>query len=319
MNNKVNYTFVGFLVIVGFSLIFSFSYWMMKPKDNDEMKNYHILFDESILGLNVDSAVKYRGIDVGKVVKIRINPKNIEQVEVLISILDTTPIKENTIAKLTSQGITGLSYINLNLGDNNAPDLKAKAGEQYPVIKTSPSLMENIENSLGTVSNKFSKVLSKTEQLLNNENQQQISLILNRTASFLNKVEKTFDDKSLAHIHNILKNTDNVTNKVNTLLPKIDNLVDNSIVFEKELGEDIDSIAKSYLAVRGTMKEIEIAINNDEFNFKEMTKDTIPTLNNTLLQMESLMLKVEEVLQSYERSPSDILFKAEEIKKGPGE
>jgi len=293
MNNKVNYTFVGFIVIVGFALLFSFAYWMLKPKNSDNMKNYRILFDESILGLHLDSAVKYRGIDVGKVSKIRINPTNSEQVDVLISILKTTPIKENTIAKLTSQGITGLSYINLNLGDNNAPYLKPKKGEKYAVIKTIPSLMENIESSIGTVSNKLSKVLSKTEQLLNKKN--------------------------IEHINNILTNLDSISYKVDVLVPKINNLVDNSVVFEKEFLINLNSISKSYLAVRSTMKELKTALNNDEFNFKEMTKDTIPTLNNSLIEMESLMIKIESLIESYDRSPSDILFKTEEIKKGPGE
>ncbi|WP_228135595.1 MlaD family protein [Halarcobacter anaerophilus] len=213
MNNKVNYTLVGFLVITGFTLIFAFSYWLLKPKQEDETKKYLIRFDESVLGLNIDSAVKYRGIDVGKVSNIRINPKNTEQVEVLITILKTTPIKEETVAKLTSQGITGLSYINLNLGDNNAPFLKTKKGEEYPVIKTVPSLFENLEKSMGTVSDKVSKVLSKTEHLLNYKNQEQISLLLEKTAIFMTKMEQLLDDKSIKHFHNILKNVDNITKK----------------------------------------------------------------------------------------------------------
>ena len=99
MNNRVNYTLVGFLVIIGFFLMLTFSYWLLKPEQENETKKYLIRFDESVLGLNVDSVVKYRGIDVGKVTSIKINPKNTEQVEVLITILKTTPIKEKTVAK----------------------------------------------------------------------------------------------------------------------------------------------------------------------------------------------------------------------------
>ncbi len=87
MNNRVNYTFVGLLVIIGFTMIMIFSYWLLKPEQEKETKKYLIRFDESVLGLNVDSVVKYRGIDVGKVSSIKISPKNTEQVEVLITIL----------------------------------------------------------------------------------------------------------------------------------------------------------------------------------------------------------------------------------------
>ena len=319
MNNRVNYALVGFIVLICFTLLLSFSYWLLKPEQADETKKYLIRFDESVLGLNIDSAVKYRGIDVGKVTNIRINPKNSEQVEVLITILKTTPIKEKTVAKLTSQGITGLSYINLNLGDNNAPFLKTQEGEEYPIIKTIPSLLENIEKSMGTVSDKVSKVLSKIEYLLKDENQQYVSLLLEKTATFMTKMEQLLDEKSIVHFHNILENTDNITKKTAPLIPKIDNLITDTREFEHNVIKDIDSITKSFLALRITMNEIQKAVANGDFNFKEITKDTIPTLNNTLIQMENLMIKLEESIKNHNRSPADIIFKTEEIKKGPGE
>lgn len=319
MNNRVNYPLVGFLVLICFTLLLSFSYWLLKPEQADETKKYLIRFDESVLGLNIDSTVKYRGIDVGKVTNIRINPKNSEQVEVLITILKTTPIKEKTVAKLTSQGITGLSYINLNLGDNNAPFLKTQEGEEYPIIKTIPSLLENIEKSMGTVSDKVSKVLSKAEQLLKDENQQNVSLLLEKIAIFMIKMEQLLDEKSIIHFHNILENTDNITKKTDKLIPRIDQLVTDTSDFETSLLQDVNSITKSFLALRTAMNEIQKAVANGDFNFKEITKDTIPTLNNTLIQMENLMIKLEESLKNFNRSPADIIFKTEEIKKGPGE
>jgi phospholipid/cholesterol/gamma-HCH transport system substrate-binding protein len=319
MNNKVNYTFVGFLVIIGFTLIFSFSYWLLKPAKEDTTQQYLIRFNESVLGLNIDSVVKYRGIDVGKVSDIRINPKNTEQVEVLITILKTTPVKEQTVAKLTSQGITGLSYINLDLGDNNAPFLKTKDGEEYPIIKTTPSLFKNIENSMGSVSEKVVNVLNKGEDLLNDENQKQIAILLSKSASFMAKLEQLLDEKSINHFHSILENADNITQKTDNLIPRIDQLVSDTGAFETSFLQDLDSITQSFLALRATMNELQKAIVNGDFNFKEITKDTIPNLNNTLIQLESLMIKLEESLKNYNRSPADIIFKTEEIKKGPGE
>ena len=70
-----------------------FTYWLMKPASEDEVTNYNIYFDESVLGLNLDAPVKYRGITVGKVTKLNINENNTEQVRVQITILKSTPIK----------------------------------------------------------------------------------------------------------------------------------------------------------------------------------------------------------------------------------
>jgi len=319
MNNKVNYTLVGFLVILGFGMLFGFSYWLLKPSSDKETKDYIIYFDESVLGLNINAPVKYRGISVGKVVKIRINPKNSEQVEVLARILKSTPIKSDTVAKLTAQGITGLSYINLSLGKNSAPPLRIKDGDECPIIKSVPSFFENFENSLGTVSSKLSKTLSGTEKLLNDENQKKFSLILSKTALVMDKLDRLMDDKTIEHIHNSAKNLQSITHKTDALIPNVDTLVNRSLKFEDTISNSFDSIMSSYKGIDKTMKEFKKVVTSGQFNFKDMSADLIPTINNTLLQFQDLIVHTNSVINEYENSPRDILFKHQEIKKGPGE
>jgi len=319
MNNKVNYTVIGFLVLIGFILIFGFTYWLLKPAQEIEMKKYRILFNESVLGLNMDSSVEYRGINVGKVISLEINPKNTEQVEVLVSILKSTPVKSSTVAKLTSQGITGLSYINLSMGDNHAPPLELKEGQEYPIIKTIPSFFENFEQSLGSVSTKLSKTLTKTEQLLNNENQKQVTILLTKTASLMDKMDRLLDDKTIINLQNTVKNINNTTKKIDALVPNIDGLITQSKDWEDSISTSMSSIMDSYLDISVSMLELKRAIANGEFNVKNIASDIVPTMDNTLLEMQNLMIRAENFMQQYERSPSDILFKQEEIKKGPGE
>jgi len=319
LNNRVNYTVVGFLVLFGLTMMLAFTYWLLKPSAEHETTKYYIHFDESVLGLNIDSPVKYRGITVGKVTELKINPKNTAQVEVLITILKSTPIKSDTVAKLTSQGITGLSYINLSLGDNGAPPLLAKDGERYPIIKTEPSFFERFEKSLGTVSTKLSKTLSGTEKLLNDKNQKQIALILKRSAGFMDKMERLLDDETISHFQSSMKNLDSATKKFDNMMPKVDNFIDKSVAWEDKISNSFASIMNSYLGIRSAMDEIKRAVASGEFNFKEISGDVVPTLNNTMIEMQQLMIRMENVINRYERSPSDILYKQERIKKGPGE
>lgn len=319
MNNKVNYTIVGLLVLIGFVFIALFSYWMLKPSSETETKTYNIYFEESVLGLNMNAPVKYRGIRVGKVSNLRINPNNTQEVEVQVSILKTTPIKVDTVAKLTPQGITGLSYINLIMGSNDSPPLKAKKGEKYPSIKTTPSLLKNIEASFGDVSANLSKTLSETRKLLSQQNQEQIALLLQRTASFMDKVEKLLDDKTIDHIHSTVKNLDSVSAKVDKLVPKVDAFVQNSVKWEDKTTDALSSIKTSYLSIRAAMDEVKKAMAKGDFNVKGIADDVVPNLNGTMDQLQQLMIKLEDMLNKYDRSPRDILFKEEEVKKGPGE
>lgn len=319
MNNKVNYTLVGFLVFFGLILMLGFTYWLLKPSDEAQMKKYNVHFDESVLGLNIDAPVKYRGISVGKVIKLQINPDNSAQVVVLVEILKSTPIKSDTVARLTAQGITGLSYINISMGTNGGASLELKEGEQYPSIKTVPSFFENIETSIGSVSEQLSSTLTQTNKLLNDDNQKQVALLLQRTAMVMQKIETILDDKTISNLQSTVKNVDNLTNKVDNLMPDINAFIDKSVLWEDKIVNSFGSIQTSYVGIRGSMDEIKRAISSGEFNIKEIAGDVVPTMNNTLLEMQNLMIRVDSIMEQYERSPGDILFKQEELKKGPGE
>ncbi|MEN4054129.1 MULTISPECIES: MlaD family protein [Sulfurimonas] len=315
MNNKVNYALIGLSVLIGLGLMFGFAYWMLKPSTDEETQKYLIYFDESVLGLNLDAPVKYRGITVGKVIRLRISPKNTEQVEVTVDILKSTPIKENSVAKLTAQGITGLTYINLTQGKNDAPPLKAKEGQKYPVIKTTPSFFEHFERSLGDVSSQLSATLYKTQKLLNDENQKQVGLLLKRTASIMDKLDRLLDEKTITHFQSSMNNLDNITYKVDNLMPKIDTFVAKSIEWEDNINASFEAIKGTYFRMDNTMKNMAVSFSDSAITFEKMSH----TVNNTMLESQNVMIDVENTLQEFKRNPSDILYKKTEEKTAPGE
>lgn len=319
MNNRVNYTLIGFLVLIGFALMMLFSYWMLKPTAEENVKKYAIYFNESVLGLNLDAPVKYRGISVGKVTKMRINPNNSEQVEVIVTILKTTPIKVDTTAKLTAQGITGLSYINLSMGGHLSQVLKAKKGQKYPVIQSAPSFFENLETSLGSVSSHLTSTLGKTEELLGADNQEQMTRLLKRTANVMERMDKLLDDKTIAHLQSSAKHLDSFSKKLDSTMPDVDKFIAKSVEWENKISASFAAITHSYVGITASMTEIKRAVASGEFNFKEITSDIIPTMNEAILEMEGVMVEFQETLKQYNKSPSDILYKSQEIRKAPGE
>ena len=267
--------------MVGISLILGLSYWMLKPSVDSEIQEYNIYFEESVLGLNIDSPVKYRGISVGKVTQLQISPKNSEQVQVTVSILKTTPVKVDTLAKLTAQGITGLTYINLSKGGHISEDVKVVEGEKLPVIQTEASFFVNFEKSLGSVSTKLSSTLGRTEELLGDDNQKEIARILKRSASLMDKMDTLLNDETIVHLQSTIKNVDSFTAKLDNTMPNIDNFIDKSVVWEDKISKSLGSISVSYLAISSSMDEFEQAIANGDFNLKEISSDLIPTMNNS--------------------------------------
>jgi len=319
MNNRVNYSLVGFLVLFSIFMMLVFGYWLLKPSQEELMEKYNIYFSESVLGLNLDAPVKYRGISVGKVVGLKINPNNSEEVEVLVNIFQTTPIKSSTVAKLTSQGITGLSYINLTLGDKDAPPLMPKMGEEYAVIKTAPSLFIRLEQTINNVTEDFSDTLTKTQELLNDNNQKEIAALLKNSAEFMDRMNKTLDDETINNIHITMANLNSTTKQLDKLMPRIDKFITNTIEWEDKVSGAFKAIMGSYHGIKTTMDLFKESLARGDFNIKNIANTFVPTMNSTLRQTQELMIKLEEAINNYERSPGDMIFTQEKVKKGPGE
>lgn len=320
MNNQVNYTMVGFFVLLGMLLAGLFGYWLLKPSDETKVQRYIIYFDESVLGLNLDAPVKYKGLNVGKVIKLGINKSNTEQIEVLVEVQSATPIKTSTVAQLTSQGITGLSYVNLSFGeDENAQVLVAKNDERYPVIKTVPSLLIKLENTFSDISINIAKTLEKAQELLSSQNQKEFSKLLKNSTTLVDKMNKTLDEKTIKNIQTTFQNLDNSSKKLDEMMPKVLNLVEKTTLWEDSISTSFKSIMGSYLGIKNSMDIFKKSIESGSFDVKDMTSDVLPAMNNTFLEMQQLMIKIEQTLLKYEKSPADAIFTQEEIKKGPGE
>ncbi len=319
MNNRVNYSLIGFLMLFAIFLMLGFGYWLLKPSKDIEMRTYAIHFEESVLGLNLDAPVKFRGISVGKVTRLSINPSNSEEIVVLVNVLKSTPIKSSTMAQLTSQGITGLSYINLSFGDDSAAPLKRENGQEYPVIKTIPSLLIKLENTLGDITLNLSDTLQRLSGALRDENQKEITLLLKNSNIFISKLNKTLDDKTIDDFQETMKNLNSASKKLDDMFPRIEKFINGSSAWEESISKSFTSISNSYLGIKDSMDTFKGAVKSGDFNIKEITNDLLPTINNTLIEMQNLIIKMEETLDAHERSPADVLFMQEEIKKGPGE
>jgi len=315
MNNKVNYTLVGIIVLIGFALLSAFTYWMLKPSSDAETQKYLIYFDESVFGLNLDAPVKFRGITVGKVVDLRINKKNTQQVQVTVEILKSTPINESTVAKLTAQGITGLTYINLTQRRHDAPPLKKKKGEKYPVIKSVPSFFKNFEHTLGEMTAELTTTLKKAQKLLDEKNQKEMARLLTQSANVMEKIDTMLDEKTITHVQSTAKNIDSITHKIDKLVPNIDSFVDKTVEWEKGINKSFDSIKDTYLKMDDKMRDMANSFEDAKISFETLTRE----LENTLHESQYLMIDFQDSVESFEKSPSDIIYKKRALHKAPGE
>lgn len=120
MEPKVNYIVVGaFVLLLGFTVLGAI-FWLGKTDYRGIYDRYDVYTRESVAGLSVDSTVKYRGVDVGRVKEVVLNPENPEEVRITLNIVGGTPVKTDTQAVLVTQGLTGLVTLNLT-GNSGCP------------------------------------------------------------------------------------------------------------------------------------------------------------------------------------------------------
>ena len=122
--------------------------WLGKTDYRGIYDRYYVYTRESVAGLSVDSTVKYRGVDVGRVKEVILNPDNSEEVRVTLDIVGGTPVKTDTQAVLVTQGLTGLVTLNLTGGKQRPPPLTSVAGQVYPVIRAFPALFGRLDGTL---------------------------------------------------------------------------------------------------------------------------------------------------------------------------
>ena len=124
METDKHYFFEGLFIIVLAIAAAIFAVWLGSPGHRDDVV-YRIRFPDSVSGLAVGDPVKFRGIDVGTVKTMSIDPDNSRLVLVDVRLRKETPIKTDTRASLAMKGITGVVFIELNGGDPAAKSLLA--------------------------------------------------------------------------------------------------------------------------------------------------------------------------------------------------
>lgn len=178
MDREANYVAVGAFVLLILVLGAGFVLWYTDNADGKEEQRYEIYFEGSVSGLSEGGSVRYLGVAVGRVARIAIDPRNAHRVRVVADIQEDTPITEDTVARLTLQGVTGLLYINLEPRDRATQPLPPIKGLKYPVIPSAQSQFDVLIASLPDVIAKASETLNRINALLSDHNIATVSAAL---------------------------------------------------------------------------------------------------------------------------------------------
>ena len=308
METKVNYVAVGVFVLVLGAALVTGGLWLASGGAFQKQYDlYRAIEDESVAGLNLNAPVKYNGVDVGKVRDIRLDPANPDRVLLLFAIEHGTPIKEDTVAVLKTQGLTGIAYVELSGGGRDSPLLRSTAEGEYPVIRTKPSLAARLENVLTSVLAKLDSTSNNINALLSDENR----------AAFKNTLA---DLSAVAHTLAARKQT------LDAGIASAARTFDNGARVTAQLGPVIDQIGSSANAIEKMANEAERTsasagktVDAVGADVKRLTAQTLPEVERLLGEISVLAGSLRRLSEKIEGSPGGLLLGRRPIPPGPGE
>ena len=170
MEREANYTAVGAFVLLIATMAALFVYWYAGSGDARDYKRYEIYFEGSVSGLNRGSTVRYLGVEVGRVITIRIDKRASDRVQIIADIDSHTPISRETLASLAMQGVTGLLYIDLLANTAAKRSMKSVPSEMYPVIDSVQSNFDRLLASLPELVGRATEVIDRASRVLSDQN-----------------------------------------------------------------------------------------------------------------------------------------------------
>lgn len=171
METRASYVVVGAFVFAMLAAAMGFTIWLGRFEFDEAKQRYQINFTGAVTGLSVGSTVRYRGVPVGQVADISINPANIEQIRVLVDIDAEVPIKADAYAILESQGLTGIGYIQIRGGTQDAPTIEPRPGQEVPLLPSRDSVIQEVFQTAPEIATQLVVLINRANEILSPENQ----------------------------------------------------------------------------------------------------------------------------------------------------
>ncbi len=321
METRVSYILVGGFVLGLMAALFVATIWLAKIKLEGDRDVYVIRFSGSVTGLQVGSPVRYRGVPVGVVTGIRIDPQNVARVQVRVEVEEGTPIKTDTIASLELQGLTGAAYVQLSGGSETSALLAAAAAEQgvaVPVIPSRPSTIAEVVDAAPQILQRMLEVADRVPHLLNPENVRAISNTLSNVEAMSGELATAaagLDEAmaearvAMAEARSALATFDRLATELRPeltgavaqargTLATVDRTAD-------ALSGEVTGLLRSF---RQSSDQLAALLAENREPLRDFTGTGLYELTSTLAHLRNLTDQISRVVTRIENDPSNFLF-----------
>ena len=293
MEREANYTAVGAFVLLIVTMAGLFVYWYAGSADARDYKRYEIYFEGSVSGLNRGSTVRYLGVEVGRIVAIRIDKRAADRVQVIADIDSHTPISNDTLASLSIQGITGLLYIDLLAGADPKRRMDSVPSEEYPVID---SVRSNFDLFLASLPD----LVGRATLVLSDENIDSITKTLKSIEQTAGSLPQTMRDAG-----QVVAELKLAVTEVRAAATGARELIDTSGPNLTAASERLRAISENLAKTSANLDKL-MSDHRDDLGF--FLRDSLPEMERLLRDSRSAAQEFRELSRSLKADPSQLLY-----------
>jgi len=294
-----------FTILLGIALAVTFAWFR---GDSKSYSNYLVVSKFPVNGLNRQAAVRFRGVEVGKVEDISIDPQDAKVILIRVVVDDTVPITRGTYAQLGYQGLTGIAYVVLDDDGSNPAPL------QFPVggiarIEVRGNVFDDLAQSSKALLQQASDVLDRLNKIASDSNQTRIE---NTLANF---------EKASAQLEPALRAIPEVTERAKKFLGE-----DNQASLRRSLANieqatgSVGPVIEDSRKVLANMRQLSDKLEKLSTEVStEITDSTLPKVNQLVEQLGQDTQDFHRLMLQIEREPQSLVFGRQRPQPGPGE
>ncbi|MBR7801695.1 MlaD family protein [Undibacterium fentianense] len=290
---------IGLMILAGILAL-----WL--GKDEIQRTPYTIATKLKVSGLNIQAAVRYKGIKVGKVTDIDFDPKVPGQLLLSLDIVSDTPITQSTFASLGYQGVTGIAYIELD-DDGSQPAAVIRDPQLGARIPLRPGLLQEVEK-------RGLAILSQTEE---------ISRSLNRLLSLDNQKILTNTVQQMGRTAAAWETLPNKLDPILATLPQaISQARESALAFKqfsdnaRNTSANVNQLVNSLQGEQGSIRHLSQQV---EQLSSSLQYETLPALQGVLHDARGTLRGINRSTDSLYERPQSLLFGPKPTPPGPGE
>lgn len=300
MERDARYAAVGAFVLLVAACAIAFVYWYSGARDSRSYTRYEVYFEGSVSGLNMGSTVRYLGVDVGRVISMRIDPRNATRVQVIVDIDSSAPVSESTVAELSLQGVTGLLYIDL-LGRAGTKKLADRvAGEYHPVIRSVRSGFDVFFSGMPEVFARASEVANRVNAMLSDENVKAVTSLLANL------------DTASRRLPSSMRNVDELALELRSMARDMSSVAatlrDVTAETAPELKTTIQRVRVVAENLASTSARVDQILAENQQQVRSFTQAGLPELERLARESRDAANEIQNLVRSLRDNPSRLLY-----------